>query len=98
LRISRELSQENMAGELKLSTGAYSNIERGITDLTITRLYRIAEILDTNVFDLLDPNHKTEPVFQDPANKYGHEVERLRELLYEMKKDIDQLKKTNRKK
>ena len=98
MRISRELSQENMATELKLSTGAYSNIERGITDLTVSRLYRIAEILNGNVFDLLDENSKIENVLQDTGNKYGDEVERLRALVQEMQKDIAQLKKPSRKK
>lgn len=97
LRVSRELSQENMAAELKLSIGAYSNIERGVTDISISRLYRIAEILNANVFDLLDPNHKVENVLQDTGNKYGEEMERLREIVLDLQHEVEQLKK-NRKK
>lgn len=98
LRISRELSQENMADELKLSTGAYSNIERGVTDLTVTRLYRIAEILHANVIDLLDSTDKIEGILQDTGNKYGEEMERLKAVVEQLQKDMELLKKSTRKK
>lgn len=98
LRVSRELSQENMATELDLSIGAYSNIERGITDITVSRLYQIAEILNTSVFDLLDPNHRPENVLHDTGNKYAPELERLRQMIYELKTEVDLLKKAPRKK
>lgn len=96
LRVSRELSQENMAAELGLSIGAYSNIERGITDISVSRLYRIAEILNSSVFDLLDPNHKVENVLQDTGNKYGEEMERLREMVLELKNEVEKLKKPSK--
>ncbi len=51
LRVIRNLSQENIANELNLSTAAYSNIERDVTDITVSRLKLIAKILDVN------PNH-----------------------------------------
>ena len=102
IRISRQLSQENMATELELSTGAYSNIERGITDITVTRLYRIAEILGTTVFELLSSELRTDYVIQDPAHKYGDELEQLRQQIHqqmlEMQKKIEQLEKSQRKK
>lgn len=97
MRVSRELSQENMAAELGLSIGAYSNIERGITDISVSRLYRIAEILNANVFDLLDPNHKVENVLHDTGNKYGEEMERLREMVLELKNEVEKLKRSRKK-
>jgi transcriptional regulator with XRE-family HTH domain len=39
-RLSKNLSQQNMADELNITVAAYSNIERGITDISITRLYQ----------------------------------------------------------
>lgn len=85
-----------MAAELGLSIGAYSNIERGITDISVSRLYRIAEILNSSVFDLLDPNHKVENVLQDTGNKYGEEMERLREMVLELKNEVEKLKKPSK--
>ena len=53
IRLQMGLSQQNMADELNLTVAAYSNIERGVTDVNITRLYAIAEILNTTPVELL---------------------------------------------
>jgi len=52
-RVARSLTQDNMATELDFTIASYSNIERGVTDITVTRLFQIATILDTDVIDLL---------------------------------------------
>lgn len=52
LRLERGFSQENMADELGISTTAYGDIERNKTDVTVSRLQRIAQILNTNWMDL----------------------------------------------
>lgn len=44
LRIENHLTQEEMAEKLHLSTSAYCKIEYGETDLTLTRLNKIAQI------------------------------------------------------
>lgn len=46
LRLEKNLTQEQMGEKLNLSTSAYCKIEYGETDLTLTRLYRIAEVLE----------------------------------------------------
>jgi transcriptional regulator with XRE-family HTH domain len=56
-RIQLGFSQQNMADELNLTVAAYSNIERGVTDINITRLYEIAEILKTTPIELLSDNN-----------------------------------------
>lgn len=38
-----------MAGELGISTSAYSKIERGVTDPSIGRITEIAKILEVNI-------------------------------------------------
>ena len=53
LRLQRGYSQENMADLLGLSTTAYGDIERGKTDLTLTRLFQIADALDVDSAELL---------------------------------------------
>ena len=63
LRESKDYSQENMAGELNISTSAYSKIERGITDPSVGRLSEIAKILDVDItyFFIEHPNQPNLP-------------------------------------
>ncbi|ASS50811.1 MAG: hypothetical protein A3D31_14770 [Candidatus Fluviicola riflensis] len=53
LRLSKNLSQQNIADELNLTVAAYSNIERGVSDINLARLSDIARILDTTPIELL---------------------------------------------
>jgi transcriptional regulator with XRE-family HTH domain len=48
-RVLRGLSQQNMADELNLTLAGYSKIERGDTELTLTRLRQIATVLNIKV-------------------------------------------------
>jgi len=66
LRLSRNMSQQNMADELNLTVAAYSNIERGVAEVNMTRLSDISRILGTTPVDLL-----TEPtIVNDSENMY----------------------------
>lgn len=47
-------TQDYVAEALGISQKQYSNIENGTSNLTIDRLYEIAETLDTDIFNLLD--------------------------------------------
>lgn len=55
LRLQRGYSQENMADLLHLSTTAYGDIERGKTDITLSRLEQIAQVLGVDSASLLLP-------------------------------------------
>lgn len=57
IRIMREvnqLTQEDMAEKLAISTNGYAKIERGQTALTLNRLEQIANIFNISVNDLLN--------------------------------------------
>lgn len=54
IRLAKGLSQENMAAELDLSVSAYSNIERGVTDVSISRLAKISAVLKIDVTELVE--------------------------------------------
>jgi len=57
-RLTKKYSQEYMAFMLEISQAAYSKIERDETELTIKRIYEIAEILEINPFTLMPkPKH-----------------------------------------
>ena len=67
VRVQQGLSQQNVADELGITVAAYSNIERGITNITITRLFEIAEILKTTPAKLLEYDTNN---LSDSANIY----------------------------
>lgn len=54
LRIEKNLTQEHMGEMLNLSTSAYCKIEYGETDLTLTRINKIAEIFGIPTIELLE--------------------------------------------
>lgn len=57
IRNFRELkgfTREQMAHDLNLSVSAYGNIERNQTDLTISRIQQIAEILEVDMSQILN--------------------------------------------
>ena len=51
-RLEKCLTQEQMGEKLNLSTSAYCKIEYGETDLTLTRLNKIAEVLNMSAVEL----------------------------------------------
>lgn len=58
IRIQRQIknyTQEYMSWALEISQAAYSKIERDETELSISRIYAIAEILEISPFTLLPP-------------------------------------------
>ena len=50
----KNLTRENLADQLDMSLSGYSKLERGEVDLTITKLYRISEILEVSVSQILN--------------------------------------------
>ena len=78
-RLQRGLSQENMADLLNLSTTAYGDIERGKTDLTLSRLAQIAQVLDVALLTLLtDEAIPAQVIEEKPDAIVNHELETLR--------------------
>lgn len=57
LRIENNLTQEQMSEKLHLSTSAYCKIEYGETDLTLTRLNKIAQIFNIPAIELFEKIH-----------------------------------------
>ena len=54
LRDIKGYSQEYMASKLDISQNTYSRIENGIISLSMDRLHKIANILNTEVHQILD--------------------------------------------
>jgi len=54
MRKMRGWSQEQIAEKLEMSTNGYSKIERGETDIQLSRLNQITEIFDIELKDLIN--------------------------------------------
>ena len=92
-RLQRGLSQENMADLLGLSTTAYGDIERGKTDLTISRLSQIAHVLDVSPVALLtDEAIQAQVVEGQPNEIINHELETLRLTVEKQQVELDKLR------
>lgn len=93
-RLSRGLSQENVAVELKLTTAAYSNIERGVTDITVSRLAQIAGILDKSIAELMgftQPNIHDGPLIY--KQQFGQQIMMLSQQTALLQQRIEVLEK-----
>lgn len=101
LRELRNYTQAYMAEELKLSLGGYGKIERDETDISMSRLQKIAEILNTNLSNVL--GFESNQVFNQSHNKTAHAngvvqnqqiigSDKLDEILLDLKQEINNLK------
>ena len=57
-RRSKGLTQEEMADKLTMSVNGYGDIERGLSDIKLSRLEQIAELLDVELSELLEDGSK----------------------------------------
>jgi len=63
----KNITREKMASELDMTVGGYSKIERGDTDLTLSRIQQIAQILEVDVSQVL--NFDATQIFNVSNNK-----------------------------
>ncbi|MVM28743.1 helix-turn-helix domain-containing protein [Spirosoma sp. HMF4905] len=92
-RLQRGLSQENMADLLNLSTTAYGDIERGKTDLTLSRLTQIATVLEVSPLALLSDEAITAQVIEPKSEAIiSHELETLRLTVEKQEVELDKLR------
>lgn len=92
-RLQRGLSQENMADLLGLSTTAYGDIERGKTDLTLSRLTQIATVLSISPLTLLTDDALTAQVIEVKSDELtSHELETLRLVVEKQQLELDKLR------
>ena len=89
------LTQQAIATELDLETKSYSNIENGVTELSLTRFLIIAKILQTPpeyfTFDNCQQSgYLNNPVFQNEVSKGIIEVEK--QVIQHMEEEIKYLR------
>ncbi len=82
-----------MADLLNLSTTAYGDIERGKTDLTLSRLSQIAQVLAVSPLVLLtDEAIPAQVVEEKPDAIVNHELETLRLTVEKQQVESDKLR------
>lgn len=108
MRQSKGLSQEEMAVKLDMSLNGYTNIERGETDVQISRLEQIAEIFELDLLDLMSFGERC-VIYQTGKDSIGigqvnkhsqvvnhqhceHELEKAKLLIEQRDKEILYLK------
>ncbi|MEO7924760.1 MAG: helix-turn-helix transcriptional regulator [Chitinophagaceae bacterium] len=95
IRESKDYSQENVAGELNMTTSAYSKIERGITDAPTSKLVRIAEILEVDIADFFIDINKDPGKFKERNQAYGFatkgDIEEIVKMINELAKKVGQI-------
>lgn len=98
LRLEKNLTQEQMSEKLNLSTSAYCKIEYGETDLTLTRLDKIAKVLGISALSLFSHidksmNPDTDNSCKNSNNDSTDDLNDLRELIKANTRIIDLLSK-----
>lgn len=96
LRTRKGYTYENMADELELTTAAYRKIETGETKLSVERLFRISNILETSISEFLefDQNHfvqnnySSENVISQRIENYYQDNKEITEQLIKAKDQL----------
>lgn len=87
LRAKKGLSLENIAFDLEITPAAYRKIEKRETNLTVERLFKIAEILGEKVSKLLDSDENTfNQTNNDSAT--GNQYQQTIENFYQENKEV----------
>ena len=87
-RVSKGLSQQNVADELGITVAAYSNVERGITDVAVSRVFQIAEIFDVPVTRLIEDQEKD--LVREPSSTENY-TSSLTQQVYMLIQQVQQL-------
>ncbi|MEK8017307.1 MAG: helix-turn-helix transcriptional regulator [Candidatus Parabeggiatoa sp.] len=103
MRQSKGWSQEETADKLQMSVSGYANIERGETDVKISRLENIAEVFEIDLLELLNFAEKNTFYFEGSNQQIlqnvkqvsfatnQHELEKAQLLLKEKNERIKSL-------
>jgi transcriptional regulator with XRE-family HTH domain len=94
LRKLKRISQEDMAKGLGFAQSNYNKIEKGTAELTVDRLYQIADVLGVSVFQILvDTNEQTalEVIRKEVEENFNKELfdTKLEEFKEEFKTDFE---------
>ena len=109
-RFRKGYKPETMAIELRISKTAYYDIESGKTNITLKRLYQIAEILDVSLLSLIEGEQKTnkeecsacrhyqknETLYQQRHELSEENLKSKNKLIEHLEKSLDELMNAKR--
>ena len=75
IRTVKGWSRDQVADKIKMSVAGYGSIERGETNIRLTRLAQLAEIFEVTLSDLLGLTEKTVFNFTQTHNKECHNLQ-----------------------
>jgi len=75
LREKKGFSQEYVAEKLNINQSTYGKLERDVSNITLDRLYKIADILEEDITTLLDIGKKN--IFSNQSNQGNGYVETI---------------------
>jgi transcriptional regulator with XRE-family HTH domain len=85
IRLKKGFSYENMATELSITPAAYRKIETGATKLTVERLFRLSEIFEIPLAELLEIDKE---LFQQINNESAIGYQQKIENFYQENKEV----------
>lgn len=85
-RRAKKITQEEMAEELNLSVSFISQLERGISKVSLDTLCSICDFLECPLNDLLNYSQEETPVMFDFIDTYKKLSEKEQRLFYYMLK------------
>lgn len=71
LRLEKNIPTKQVCNDLDLSQSAYSNIEKGLTDISITRILQIADYFQVNYTEILSLEKVTNYYINPTDNSTG---------------------------
>ena len=89
IRKEKGISHEAMAFDLGISQVAYSKIEKNETKLTLERLYKIADILESKISDIL--GFETQKIYQHEFKDNSQNYQEIQNLHIENKEVYEKL-------
>ena len=78
VRQSRDLTQEDVACDIDISLTAYTNMERGITNIPVLRLMQLADYFEINVTEFFEPKE----------NRPATNIEELANDIHQIKDEL----------
>ncbi|TAD96842.1 MAG: XRE family transcriptional regulator [Bacteroidetes bacterium] len=74
LRTEKGLRQEDMAEKLSISVSAYAKLERGETDITLSRIEKIANLYGLKPTEMINVENKTDFSFNNNSYQNNSNV------------------------
>ncbi len=105
MRIEKNIPVKQLCAQLSISQGAYSNIENGITDISISRIVQLSELLNVSYTELLpvekvlnyysSPNDQSTGIQNNNCSITNKDSEAYQTTITALKDEINYLREQN---